>query len=308
LLAWRRVAREIREGSLGEVADRGDVDAKVKDAEEAAKDEVWGGYRFVVVADSHEPDGIKAIDLGAGHASAAETLSGRVIAALKSQGLLSGSVGAGYIERNWPPAFQQLGAWPLASLRQSFLNGALTRLVDPDGVLKQRAVEFVGRGDFGLGSGARPDGTYTRLWCSEPVPPQEVTFEADVYLLTKTTAQALKAAPQPSLTKTQQITVSSETKQLETTTQEAAPPVRPKTPTATALRIAGRVPPEVWNRLGTRLIPKLRTGKDLTVQVMFDVAVDATHAASVQAELRQILEDLGLAGQVSVTEIRGADQ
>ena len=79
-----------------------------------------------------------------------ETLCGRVIAALKSEALLNESVGAGYIERNWPPALKTAGAWPLASLRQSFLNGSLTRLVDPDAILKNKIVEFVGRGDFGL--------------------------------------------------------------------------------------------------------------------------------------------------------------
>ena len=36
----------------------------------------------------------------------------------------AGSVGAGYIERNWPPALKDAGAWPLASLRQSFLRDA----------------------------------------------------------------------------------------------------------------------------------------------------------------------------------------
>ena len=69
------------------------------------------------------------IDLGAGHSSGNETLCGRVIAALRSQALLNESVGAGYIERNWPEAFKATGAWPLSGLRQSFLNGSLTRLV-----------------------------------------------------------------------------------------------------------------------------------------------------------------------------------
>ena len=64
---------------------------------------------------------------GAGHSSASETLCGRIIAALKAEALLNESVGAGYIDRNWPPAFKDSAAWPLASLRQSFLNGALTR-------------------------------------------------------------------------------------------------------------------------------------------------------------------------------------
>lgn len=69
------------------------------------------------------------IDLGAGHSSSGETLCGRVIAARKSEALLNESVGAGYIELNWPPALKDSGAWPLASLRQSFRNGSLTRLV-----------------------------------------------------------------------------------------------------------------------------------------------------------------------------------
>lgn len=109
-LAWKRVKKEISDGTLGadyDKADHVEIAANVKEAEEAAKDEVWGGYRFVVLADNKEPDGLKTIDLGAGHASGAETLCGRVITALKSQALLNESVGAGYIDRNWPPALKK---------------------------------------------------------------------------------------------------------------------------------------------------------------------------------------------------------
>ena len=131
--------------------------------------------------------------LGAGHASSGETLCGRIIAALKSQALLNESVGAGYIERNWPPALKECGAWPLASLRQSFLNGSLTRLLDPDSILRNKIVEFVGKGDLGLASGQKPDGTYDRVWFEEQISSDEVTFESGVFLLTKAKAKALKA-------------------------------------------------------------------------------------------------------------------
>ena len=77
---------------------------------------------------------------------------GRVISVLKAEALLNESVGAGYLDRNWPPAFKETGAWPLTSLRQSFLNGALTRLIDPDAVLRRQIVAFVSSGDFGLAS------------------------------------------------------------------------------------------------------------------------------------------------------------
>ena len=69
-LAWKRVAREVAEGTLGGEFDRNDraeLQSKVKDAEEVAKDGVWGDYRFAVVAEGQETDGLKVIDLGAGH-------------------------------------------------------------------------------------------------------------------------------------------------------------------------------------------------------------------------------------------------
>jgi hypothetical protein len=187
-LAWKRVAREVADGTLGGEFDRNDraeLQSKVKEAEGIAKDEVWGGYRFAVVADGQEADGLQVIELGAGHSSSGETLCGRVISALKSGALLNESVGAGYIERNWPPPLRDPGAWPLAGLRQSFLNGSLTRLVDPDAILKSKIVEFVSKGDFGLASGPRAGG-YERVWFKESVAPDEVAFEAGVFLLCPT--------------------------------------------------------------------------------------------------------------------------
>src|SRR5262249_47966493 len=122
-----------------------------------------------------------------------ETLCGRVIGTLKSEGLLNEGIGAGYIDRHWPPAFTDSGAWPLASLRQSFLNGTLTRLIDPDPVLRARIAEFVSAGEFGLASGAEPGGKSRRVWFREDVGPAEIAFEADVYLLTEALAEKLKS-------------------------------------------------------------------------------------------------------------------
>ena len=130
--------------------------------ETAAKDEVWAGYRFVVLSDGREELGLKMIDLGAGHSSSTETLCGGVVGALKSETLLNENTGAGYIERSWPPASRGSGAWPLSSLRQCFLDGSLTRLSDPDTILRRQTAEFVSKGDFGLASGDNADGTYCR--------------------------------------------------------------------------------------------------------------------------------------------------
>jgi hypothetical protein len=300
-LAWKRVAREVTEGALGGEFDRSDragLQAKVREAEETAKEEVWGDYRFAVVADGQETDGLKVIDLGAGHSSSGETLCGRVLAALKSEALLNESVGAGYLDRNWPPALKQTGAWPLASLRQSFLNGALTRLVDPDAILRSKIVEFVSRGEFGLASGKKSDGSYERLWFHEPMGMDEVAFEANVFLLRKAIAEAHKSGlalptptPEPEPEKTTPRTT-------ETDTTSGTKP-EPGTSTQT-LHLVGTVPPEVWNRLGTKIIPKLRTGSELKIGVDFSVTVSADSVNSLATELRQILQELGLGQAVKV--------
>lgn len=297
-LAWRRVAKEITEGTLGgdfDRTDRAEIQSKVTDAEEAAKDEVWGGYRFAVLTDSKEPDGLKTIDLGAGHSSSGESMCGRVLTALKSQALLNESVGAGYIERNWPPALKDSGAWPLASLRQSFLNGSLTRLLDPDAILRSRIVDSVSKGDFGLASGHKPDGTYERVWFNEPMAKEEVAFEQGVFLLLKDNAKSLKIQPEPS-TKPQppdDTTTGPRPEQGPGPKPEQGPEP-PSEPGIRMFKITGSVPPEVWNRLGTKVIPKLRTGSELTINVGFTVSVQEPVAEAFHSELKQILSDLGL--------------
>ena len=299
-LAWQRVEREMAEGVLGteyDRADRSEVQAQVKDAHEAAKDEAWAGYRFVALGDNREKQGLKIIDLGAGHSSASETLCGRIIGALKAEALLNENVGAGYIDRHWPLAFKDTGAWPLTSLRQSFLDGSLTRLIDPDAILRRQIIEFVARGDFGLASGTRSDGRFDRLWYAEPIRTEEVVFETDVFLVTKAKARELKAAPgdppppQPGPTPSPD----PEPKP-EPGTRPEPPPGTPKT----TLRLAGTVPSEVWNRLGTRILPKLRSGDDLRVGIEFSVSVSSQFARNMETELKQILDDLGLGDRVRV--------
>ncbi len=102
-LAWRRVEHELKEGLLGtefDQAEKQELRTTVKDAESAAKDEVWAGYRFVALADRSADSGLKIIDLGAGHSSSNETLCGWVLTALKTEALLSETVGASYLDRH----------------------------------------------------------------------------------------------------------------------------------------------------------------------------------------------------------------
>jgi hypothetical protein len=66
------------------------------------------------------------------------------------------------------------------------------------------------------------------------------------------------------------------------------------------LRLSGSVPPEIWNRLGTKILPKLRLGSELKIGLEFSVTVSADSANSLATDLQQILQELGLAESVKV--------
>lgn len=316
-LAWKRVERELAEGLLGTEIDRSEVSeiqADRKTAEQDVHDEIWACYRYVVLSDRREPDGLKVIDLGAGHASTGQSLTARVISTLMSGGILSESVGAGYLERSWPQAFKESGAWPLTSLRQSLTNGMLvgqgeadvermlTRVINSEEVLRTKVPTFVQDGDFGFASGRRPEGGYVRVWFKEAMSADEVTFDAESYLLLRDVAQRLKAPVEDVAVDTTTGLTGDGTSDTEIHRDQAGglfPPEGTGETTRT-LRIHGEVPPEVWNRLGTKLIPKLRSGRQSTFAVDFSVTVDGAHARSFETELRQTLEDLGLSEQVRI--------
>ena len=149
--------------------------------------------------------------------------------------------------------------------------------------------------DFGLASGPTDDGQYDRLWHAEPIEPEEVAFEPNVFLLTKAKAEGLKQTsegpphpppgpgPQPEPEPTPE--------------PEPVPGPEPSPrPEKTTLRLSGTFPPEVWNRLGTRLIPKLRAGEDFSSRIELSVRVDSRTVDTTVTELRQILKELGVDG------------
>jgi hypothetical protein len=210
-------------------------------------------------------------------------------------------IGAGYLDRHWPPAFKDTRAWPLASLRQSFLNGSLTRLIDPDPVLRARIAEFVSAGEFGLASGAEPGGKYRRVWFREDAGPAEIAFEADVYLLTKSLAEKLKS---PEITP------------VPPSRPEPAPPETPAAPESprphggsiashAIISVAGSIPPEQWNRLGTKLLPKMRAAGTVIATIRLEIKLDESKAPALSTELHQIVDENGLSATVRVEQRPG---
>ena len=296
-LAWEIVESEVRKGVLGAEFDRSErvsVHASVKDAWEDAKNEVWASYRFVVLSDSKEANGLKVIDLGAGHSSSRETLCGRVVSALKSDAFLNENVGAGYIDRHWPPAFEDDGAWPLTGLRQSFLDGSLTRLIDPEKTLRRQIANFVFIGEFGLASGTQGDGGYSRVWYKEQVSQEEIVFEPDVFLLKKNKAEALTEKSKP-------IHPPGPDPLPEPPGPEPTPDPKDRLGEDNAtLKVTSTIPFETWNRFGTQAISKLKELGDVQIGVEITSSGDSARAQRLGSELRKVMDKLDLAGQIRV--------
>jgi hypothetical protein len=71
-------------------------------------------------------------------------------------------------------------------------------------------------------------------------------------------------------------------------------------PATRTLQIRGQIPLELWNRLGTRILPKLRTGTDLRIAIDLSVTVPKEQASNLEKDIRQSLDDLGLGDRVDV--------
>ena len=66
------------------------------------------------------------------------------------------------------------------------------------------------------------------------------------------------------------------------------------------LRLIGHVPPEIWNRPGTKVLPKLRSGKQLRIGIDFSVTTEPALARSMESEIQLILKELGLEERLRV--------
>ena len=146
----------------------------------------------------------------------------------------------------------------------------------------------------------------SRWWAERPILLEQIThddvaFDPGVFLLRKERAKVLISSPGPEPGPGPQ------------PVPPPAPgpepaPVPPgpvelqsvSAPAVKTVRIVGTIPPELWNRLGTKIIPKMKSGSNLSVGIDFSIDIDGTIAKGMEADLRQILEDLGLKDRVMI--------
>ena len=122
-----------------------------------------------------------------------------------------------------------------------------------------------------------------------------LSFDSDVYLLRQERAKALRTPSEP---------VKPGAERVEPPPQADAPPPADdsigEVPGARTLLLTGSIPPESWNKVGTRLIPKLRSANQLSLGVTFSLEADPAEATHLLRELQQILADLNLTDKIKI--------
>jgi len=71
--------------------------------------------------------------------------------------------------------------------------------------------------------------------------------------------------------------------------------------TRAVVRLTGTVSPEVWNRVGIKLLPKLRNGQQLQLGIDFRCETEQREVESLVVELKQALTDLRLSDSVIIS-------
>jgi hypothetical protein len=133
------------------------------------------------------------------------------------------------------------------------------------------------------------------------IAPDEIMFESAVFLLRKPTAQALRSGKPTVPTPEPPPTAKPETPTPEPGGGPTATPTPILPEAMRTLRLVGTIPPELWNRLGTKILPKLRAANsELKIGLDFAVTVPAEAAGTLAADLRQILQELGIGDALKV--------
>jgi hypothetical protein len=287
LLAWQAVADDANRGQLGELEpdEMRRIQRELTTAKSQIEERVWSNYNHLLLWDA-DAGKLKEISLGQLHSSEARSITSAILARMRHDSLLSREIGASYIERNWPPAFKDSCAWPLANLKAAFFQGKFTRLEKADDALKTTIPRAVTQGMFGLASGKDPN-RFDRVWFKEAVDQADITFDYDTYLLTAAKAKALKQAPSEATPSEKP-----QSKPPQPTSPDVTLPLTPPAqPQSTDVVWQGELKREQWNLFSLKVLTRLAQAEDLQIEVK--VKAKLKEGLTVD-QLNSALKDLGI--------------
>jgi len=294
LMAWQAISDDANRGVLGELEsdDLRRIQFELSQAKSQIEERVWSGYNHLLLWDGREGV-LRDVTLGQLHPSEAKNITSAILARLRHESLLTGEIGASYIERNWPPALKEAGTWPLAGLKAAFFQGHFTRLEKADDALRQTICRAVDQGVLGLASG-KDTAAFDRVWFKEPVESVEVTFDNDTYLLRVDRAKELKETGGKPVPPTPPPGGEKPKPPEPPEPPEQPEPPKPPKPTELAVSWEGDLAREQWNLFSLKVLTKLANAEGLDIQVKVRAKLKDAHTLE---QLNDALKELGMDGE-----------
>ncbi|MDI6874597.1 MAG: DUF499 domain-containing protein [Actinomycetota bacterium] len=275
---------------------------KKRRAERSLKELVWRVYRRILLL--AEDGGIREVDLGLLHSSAAESLVGLIVARLKQEGLLEESVSPDFLVRNWPPALTE---WTTKAVRDTFFaSPQFPRLLDPE-ILRDTIAEGVKAGKFGYAGKASGGYQGAPIIDDPSFGPANVEISDQVVLLPRDKAAALKGAPPPPPGEPERSAQVAEEPVVKAEPAGAPEPVSvvPPMPSKRRLSWEGELPPQKWTNFYMKVLTRFATDPSLRLRIRFEVAPETGITQTQLEEIRTALQELGLG--VEGLEVEGQE-
>lgn len=264
---------------------------KKRRTERSLQELVWRVYRRVLLL--AEDGGLREVDLGLLHPSAAESLVGLIVARLKQEGLLEESISPDFLVRNWPPA---LTGWTTKAVRDTFFaSPQFPRLLNPE-ILRDTIAEGVKAGKFGYVGKAYGGYQGAPIIEDRSFRSEDVEISDQVVLVPRDKALELKEAPSTGLGQPGSSPWAVEEPVVEPgpTGPSDQEPVRPPIPSKRCLSWEGELPPQKWTNFYMKVLTRFATDASLRLRIRFEVAPEVGLTQTQVEEIKAALQELGL--------------
>ncbi len=256
---------------------------KKRRSERNLKELVWRVYRRVLLL--AEDGGIREVDLGLLHSSAAESLAGLILMRLKQEGLVEDSISPDFLVRNWPPALTE---WSTKAVRDMFFaSPQFPRLLNPE-ILRDTIAEGIKAGKFGYAGKANGGYQGPATIEDHQFGPAHVEISDQAVLLPRDKALKLKETPVPAGNG------KSDRGGGQQPGDEGTNGPGPGPELARRLSWEGELPHRQWMNFYTKVLSVFATDPSLRVRVRIEVVPEAGISAAKLEEIKADMQELGL--------------
>jgi hypothetical protein len=209
--------------------------------------------------------------------------------------------------KNWPGAFKE---WPVKSVRDAmYASPQFPRIIRGSAAIQDTIAKGVSAGELAY-VGKTTDGKYSPFLFRESLSPEDVEISEDVFLITKSEADAYVTAntapvtPKPPVvapdpdTEDETDPVPLPVDDPPTDGTKVVKPVQPEL--FPHIEWTGEIPAQKWMNFYTKVVSKFAAGKGVKLKVSFEASPEGGVSRQKLEETRAALRELGLDGDVNV--------